>query len=153
MTSRTGLLIQSGDVLYQGIAARNFERSFQPQRSHQFCLHGAAPVRLAGPASAPLAGWGQAPVRPAGPPPVYLAGLTFSGRDRFGPLVAIRRASSQVSSLAAARLPGLEIDVGGRCNPGFSNAAFSDAPPCQIVLRAFPVGLATQSTGSYLRRS
>ena len=73
------------------------------------------PVRLAGLASVPLAGWGQAPVFPAGPPPVYLAGLTFSGRDRFGPLVAIRRASSQVSSLAAARLPlFLEIDVGQR---------------------------------------
>jgi len=53
-------------VLYQGIAARNFERSFQPQRSHQFCLHGAAPVRAGRPSvrtasrlgtSAGLPGW------------------------------------------------------------------------------------------------
>ena len=42
---------KSGDVLYQGIAARNFERSFQPQRSHQFCLHGAAPVRAGRPSA------------------------------------------------------------------------------------------------------
>jgi hypothetical protein len=45
-------------------------RAKATERSHQFCLHGAAPVRLAGSASAPLAGWGQAPVCPAGPPPV-----------------------------------------------------------------------------------
>ena len=31
----------------------------RPPRSHQFCLHGAAPVRPDGPAYAPLAGWGQ----------------------------------------------------------------------------------------------
>ena len=51
----------------------------RPPRSHQFCLHGAAPVRLAGPAYAPLAGWGQAPVCPAGPPPVSRCGTLRLG--------------------------------------------------------------------------
>ena len=50
-----------------------------------------------------------------------------------------------------SRTGNLGEGLGGPAS--FSNAAFSDEPPCQIVLRAFPVGLATQSTGSYLRGS
>jgi len=36
---------------------------------------------------------------------------------------------------------------------GLANGAFSGAPPCRIALRAFPAGLATQSTASYRRGS
>jgi hypothetical protein len=120
----------------------------------QFCLHGAAPSE-GWPAQRPhLAGWGQAPVCPAGPKPVYLAVSPFRGGIASAPWwrSAEPVAAEQLGRRACSRL-FVEIDVGPTprlCTPGFSNAAFSDAPPCQIVLRASPVGLTTQSTGSYL---
>jgi hypothetical protein len=72
--------------------------------------------------------------------------------ERFGGDAPGFVAGEQMRRRVPARLL-LEVDVGPTprlCTPGFSNAGFSDAPPCQIVLRASPVGLTTQSTGSYL---